>query len=309
MLLHDFPDLQWLKNQAQTQFQDRKAINGMRLENPGWPTVILNTTTQQVVRDNIQGPLSIFTNRSGASNVIVDKRRVTVTPETFFISNSNQAYTLEIQEKTATETFNIHIGDHFSKRALAGFFSSPEKLLEDSSGPNVQQFGFHNRLIQSSHEFNLIVNEIQQGANDKLYLEENLYQLISLLLNEQQKVSDMRDRLNVVKASTRQEILKRMLIVADFLFTFYSKNPDLDELARISCLSKFHFLRLFKIAYGQTPHQFITDLKITKAKQLLKVNSEVGAIAHQLGFDTTSTFSRSFRNRTGVYPSQFRTLL
>lgn len=99
MVLHQFPDLHWLKAQANTRFANRQVVNGGRLENDGWPTVILNAKTKGIVRDNIRGPLSIFTNLSGNSVVAVDKKRVTQTPETFFISNAGQHYTPEIKEE------------------------------------------------------------------------------------------------------------------------------------------------------------------------------------------------------------------
>ena len=77
--------------------------------------MVLQVKTKEVVRDNIRGPLSIFTNLSGKSEITVDKKRVTVTPENFFISNAGQHYTLEVCEKTPTETFNIHFGEHFTE--------------------------------------------------------------------------------------------------------------------------------------------------------------------------------------------------
>ena len=307
MVLHQFPDLHWLKAQANTRFANRQVVNGGRLENDGWPTVILNAKTKGIVRDNIRGPLSIFTNLSGNSVVAVDKKRVTQTPETFFISNAGQHYTPEIKESVPTETFNIHFGEYFVEKALQSYFSTTHQLLENKGDPNRKEFGFHNRIVPNNAEFHSILNSIQQNEKDDLFVDEQLFQLLSLLLREEKKVHEMYDRFMVIKSSTREEILKRLIASTDYLHVFYINNPSLDELARISCLSKFHFLRLFKIAYGQTPHQFITALKINKAKELLQNTcAEVKIIAHQLGFDNTSAFSRLFHHQTGVYPSQFR---
>ena len=140
-----------------------------------------------------------------------------------------------------------------------------------------------------------------------MFLEEQLFQLLTLLVEEQQKVYATGQRLSSVKASTKEEILKRLMTVTDYLYTHFDRNPGLDEMAAISCLSKFHFLRLFKIAYGQTPHQFITTLKINRAKELLKkTHQEVKIIADTLGFENASSFSRSFHAVTRLYPSQYR---
>jgi AraC family transcriptional regulator len=81
-------------------------------------------------------------------------------------------------------------------------------------------------------------------------------------------------------------------------------------LAAISCLSKFHFLRLFKLAYGQTPHQFILSLRVERAKKMLKKTSdEVKVIADSLGFENSATFSRTFLRHAGVSPTQYRNLI
>lgn len=307
MLLHEFPDLPWLKAQAETRFANRRGIGGTRLPNQGWPTVVLNTLASQVVRDNILGPLSIFTNLSGCSEVSVGNKSVKVSPETFFISNAGQHYTLEIQEKSATETFNIHFGQHFAETALQSILSSPDRLLENTSAKPLETFGFHNRISAAGNQFKKIIQSIRIEDNNPLHLEEQLFLLLNLLVSGQKDVHTMRDRLTALKVSTKEEILKRLLTATDYLYTYYDMNPGLDELAAVSCLSKFHFLRLFKIAYGQTPHQFITTLKVRKAKHLLRsTNDEVKAIADALGFENSSSFSRLFHREVGYYPTQYR---
>ncbi len=306
MILHEFPNLQWLKVQAESRFQNRKGVGGIDLKDPGWPSVILNTRTRSTVRDNIRGPLSIFTNLSGTSHVTADKKRVSVSPHTFFISNAQQHYTLEISNQSPTETFNIHFGENFVEKAVSGILQGSDQLLLNQEGTQ-RDFGFHNRIIPTSPEFNRIIAGIQTDGQDPLYLDEKLFDLFALLLSEQTKLAAIHERLSAIRNSTRDEIVKRLIIATDFLHTYFDKSPSLDELAAVSCLSKFHFLRLFKIAYRQTPHQFITTLKIERAKTLLqKTQADVRTIGAEVGFKDSSTFSRAFRNAIGVYPSQFR---
>ncbi len=305
MLLYQFPDLQWLKAQACARFANRQGVGGIQLPNEGWPTVVMNTKVRDVVRDNIQGPLSIFTNLSGQSEVTVEKRRVRIRPGTFFISNAGQPYTLEIQEKPVTETFNIHFGESFTQRAVGCLVASPEWLLENAQATAL--IGFRNRVVPSGDSFQKIIRAIQAGGHDLLYLEEQLFQLLGLLVEDEMNIIARRDRLPALKSSTKAEIMKRLMTAMDYLYTFYDKNPGLDELAAVSCLSKFHFLRLFRIAYRQTPHQFISSLKIQRAKELLHATKdEVKTIADALGFENSSSFSRAFHKAAGIYPSQYR---
>src|SRR6185295_17568394 len=230
MLLHQFPDLQWLKRQAASQFADRTGVGGIKLKYAGWPSVILNTKTRSTCRPDIQGPLSIFTNLRGNSQVSAGNRKVTVTPDTYFISNTRQPYTLEVNEKTQTETFNIHFGQFFAETALSGIFSTAEQMLEGNQASGAG-FGFHNRLVPASPGFLKILEELSMHGHDPAYLDEKLFQLLSILIQEQQQVHKIRDGISAVKSSTRTEILKRLLHATDFLYTHYAENPGLDEIA------------------------------------------------------------------------------
>lgn len=71
MILHQFPDLQWLKQKADKSFQNRKGWDGKILPQEGWPTVVLSTQTKHTFRDNNREPLSLLINLSGDINFIV----------------------------------------------------------------------------------------------------------------------------------------------------------------------------------------------------------------------------------------------
>src|SRR5690349_7457837 len=128
MILYEFPDLQWLKKQADQRFSNQKAWDGTALTTTGWPSVILNTKARNVVRDHIRGPLSIFANLSGQSTVSADSKRMTVKEGFFCITNSSQHYTLEIDGQKPTETFNIHFGDYFAESVWNSLSQNPEEL-------------------------------------------------------------------------------------------------------------------------------------------------------------------------------------
>ena len=77
----------------------------------------------------------------------------------------------------------------------------------------------------------------------------------------------------------------------------------------MACLSPFHFLRLFKIAFGRTPHQYLTDLRLAVArKRLLETEQSVGEIGLSLGFENVNSFGRLFRRHQGITPQNFRRL-
>lgn len=82
---------------------------------------------------------------------------------------------------------------------------------------------------------------------------------------------------------------------------------SIPQLAAVSCLSPFHFLRLFKKSLHETPHHFVARARIDRAKDLLagKVHS-VTDIGLMVGFESMGSFSRIFHKATGWTPSLYR---
>jgi AraC family transcriptional regulator len=307
MIHTQFPDLMWLKKQTETRFASRRDWAGNELKDSGWPNVILNVNTRFTYRDNIKGPLSLFTNLSGESSVEAGSKRTLIKPGFFLLTNPEEHYTLDINAKTSAETFNIHFGDHFAEQVLQSVMKSPEAILEGASACTNDRIYFHNRLQFRSDQINGIIQFLHQKRPTAMLLEEKLADLITLILREQVKFNSSDQLIPTIKKSTRNEIVRRLLDSCDFIYSNFDRDISLDDLARASCLSRFHFLRLFKIAFQKTPHQFINDVRVQRSKELLKHTSfDVRTISSAVGFTSSSSFSRMFFQQTGVYPTQYR---
>jgi AraC family transcriptional regulator len=94
--------------------------------------------------------------------------------------------------------------------------------------------------------------------------------------------------------------------IVDFLDGRLDGSISLDDLAQLAGLTKWHFMRRFNATYGTSPHNFIVDRRMVRAKQLL-VSSDlpIVQIALEVGM-THSHFSRTFLKRVGLSPSEFR---
>jgi AraC family transcriptional regulator len=83
---------------------------------------------------------------------------------------------------------------------------------------------------------------------------------------------------------------------------------DLDRLARLACMSKFHFLRSFRRTLGVTPHQFLLQQRLRNAALALRARPDerIATIAADAGFGDLSTFNALFRDVFGSSPRAFR---
>ncbi len=70
--------------------------------------------------------------------------------------------------------------------------------------------------------------------------------------------------------------------------------------------SKYHLLRLFKRYYGQTPKQYLTEKRISSAKEFLTNGNNVKYVCYEIGFESPSSFSTLFKMHTGVAPSKYK---
>ncbi len=95
--------------------------------------------------------------------------------------------------------------------------------------------------------------------------------------------------------------------IVDFVHANLDKDLRLDQLARMARLSNFYFIRQFKAALGKTPHQYIQDVRIELAKQLLRdTYLPLGEISQRCGFSTQSHFTSSFGQVVGASPRAYR---
>jgi AraC-like DNA-binding protein len=82
---------------------------------------------------------------------------------------------------------------------------------------------------------------------------------------------------------------------------------DLDSIAGVAIMSKYHFLRTFRHAVGMTPYQFLLGVRMRRAAVRLATSAApVSAIAFETGFGDLSTFNARFRETFGMIPTAFR---
>ena len=103
-------------------------------------------------------------------------------------------------------------------------------------------------------------------------------------------------------------ILERILNAKHFIENNYQCDISLNEISRASLMSKFHFIRLFRKTYGRTPNQYLVEIRITKAKLMLKKGYPVADVCLAVGFNSITTFTSLYKKFTGDTPAHFKKL-
>jgi len=97
---------------------------------------------------------------------------------------------------------------------------------------------------------------------------------------------------------------ERIALAKQYIDKHYGSILNLDRVAKEACMSKFHFIRLFTRYYGQTPHVYLRDVRMMHARRLLKQGIPIRHVCYAVGFDSVPSFTRLFRQRTGLTPKR-----
>jgi AraC-like DNA-binding protein len=127
------------------------------------------------------------------------------------------------------------------------------------------------------------------------------------LLKANREAYKYSQNIQAVKASTRLEIFRRVSLARNWMDENFNTPLSLEDIASIASMNSQHFLRMFKQVYCITPHQYLIDLKLRKAKGLLEsTNMTANEICLAIGFESVFSFSLLFKKRFGRPPSHWR---
>ena len=98
------------------------------------------------------------------------------------------------------------------------------------------------------------------------------------------------------------DLTKQIIQSKLYIDKYYPDNINLDSISGKALVSKFHFIRLFKKYYGRTPHQYLQEVRIEKAKKLLAKGDSIDDVCNAIGFASKTSFISLFKKMTGVTP-------
>lgn len=212
-------------------------------------------------------------------------------------------------EGSSFSFFNIHfdIDDHDMRKSLS---SSDYSLLRASVTCTSKLPLYLREIEQQKHlslahasapsrtETRLALTSVQ-----KIHLQANILLIIQEMISlEQAATGEMSEATpaTIHTADTAHLIEER-------LQRLISTDGSIAQIADELSLSRSQCTKIFKQVYGVSPRQYVTDMKLNLAKQLLvSTNRTIEDIADELGYHSASHFSRQFRRGTGLSPNQFR---
>ena len=186
---------------------------------------------------------------------------------------------------------------HFSAESLGidVGYSAPESLR--------YQHSFQDPLV-AEIAFAIVSEMLTQTAGGRLLAETLAVSLAARLVHSHSGLSPDKD---LGQFSHQGLDRRRLTRVREYIAANLEGDLTIAQLAKVACLSRFHFARAFKTAVGQPPHQYVNAHRLERAKEMLmRGDQSLLDIAIALNFSSQANFTRAFRLGTGMTPGQFR---
>ena len=181
------------------------------------------------------------------------------------------------------------------------------------SGAQAQQFYnlirksnslFHTNQLSSILDYFISLLEIDfQSEKDALMHQLEAGVLIHRLLLELYKLSQ-----NILAAKDMTPLQDNAVNTAiKYIQENYQNDMDIDTICDSISFSKYYFCKLFKEHTGMTVHQYVTEFRINKSKELLSYSKlSIAAVASSVGYKNTLTYTRSFEKLVKTTPTEYR---
>jgi AraC-like DNA-binding protein len=144
-----------------------------------------------------------------------------------------------------------------------------------------------------SRRLRLLLHEAAAGERSEDWLETQALLLMDELLGD----------LALPRAAPRSagaELQRRLRLAADYIDTCHAEPLTLDDMARVACLSRYHFVRHFRALHGITPYAFLLRKRACVARRLLAAGeADREAVALTVGFANRFALARALQRYRG----------
>ncbi len=199
----------------------------------------------------------------------------------------------------------VHDGQSGERDALiySMLYVHPDQLapmLAAVGVKNSADFRIADTMVEDAKLRQYIINiahMITDKAVDKLQQECQLYQIA-------ERIAQCYGRFSEAPQNSKVDYLLRQ--VKDFIQDNIQSDLSLEDLSQHANISKYHFLRMFRQQFGITPHQYVLNCRVNRARQDLQAGVDLDDIVYAYGFSDLSHFNRRFKPIFGMTPKQYQ---
>ncbi|MFC3076504.1 helix-turn-helix transcriptional regulator [Phenylobacterium terrae] len=225
----------------------------------------------------------------------------------FVVVNAGEPYAFEVTDPARTRITAAFFAEAEVRSAWAGALTPEARLLDapdTAASPAFSDF-LHRPGPGLARALAALRARRDAGALEGSQVDEVLADLLSVAVGAEAGIAHL--RIAGLRSRQREELLRRLSLARRFIEARADGELSLDEMAAAANLSKYHFLRRFRDVFGMAPGAYHRRVRLERAaERLARGAPSLTNLALDAGYRDLAAFSRAFRRRFGVPPSQWR---
>jgi AraC family transcriptional regulator len=259
---------------------------------------LFHFTTSRLRLEPHGGAFSLKLVLRGAEDYDFGRRRVRLRPGQLMFAGSGRAYGSEIG--TPTESLSLFLPDDEAARLWHDSSAPHERVIDaPAQGPAPTPppiaWRAHDGARQALADLRHTL-----GWDDRAATELAAETLLAEAARGWRRAAPVDALTGPRRAATREELLARAMRARDLIEDLGGVGCDLDRLAAAACLSRYHFLRVFREAYGCTPGHFARRTRLARAQAALAAGTAPALVARDHGYSRPGSLRRAGRRMLAV---------
>lgn len=260
---------------------------------------------KQIFRKVKDSPFSIKYVLNGSERYKFEDQSFKVSSGQYFIVNQNDEFTIDFESDEFAHGICIYPPEELINGAFEAKKSTLSNLLE-SNGEFSNSSNFIHKINSTQktktgqfldQNLSPLVAKLKKG--DEIDFNSFFLDLVDYMVIDQINVNQKLVQHSSAKKSTKEELFRRISLAKDYLSDHFKEKINIDELAEMSHLSKYHFLRSFKEFYGLSPYQFLLNHKLVEAQKLREKGYSYSEISLQTGFSDPKNLRKQLKKING----------
>jgi AraC-like DNA-binding protein len=244
---------------------------------------------------------------SGEETYYANGKKFMVREGEYIIGNDFTKSIVQINQEKVVEGICIDISTQIVSDVAEYYDLQASNLKEFLLSDQffVNRYNVKNTSI--GYSLSEINKKIKNGSfANSLQEQELFYSLAESIITDQRFIFDHLNNLDFKKNITNEEVFRSILQAKNFIDEHITENLSLDEISLNIGISKYHFIRVFKQAFGVSPYQYQKRIRLDRAKLDITQGISILETAIKYGFSDAPTFSKAFKQQFNLTPGAIR---
>lgn len=250
---------------------------------------LFHFTTQHLQIAPHAGPFSLKLVVRGQERYRFGSRQLCLRPGQLLFSDGERSYSSEIS--SPSECISLFLPPDMASEAWIGSTAEHAAIVD-----NTIRIPMDRPLpvaFASSSSVRTLTKTLLSALRDGGDCRNVALEIVSAAAQQWRNVAPVRELTGPHHAATREELIGRVVRARAMIDDLHGLGIDLGTLAEEACLSKFHFLRIFKEAFGATPGQYARQARIKRAAELQRSGTSLGAATRLAGYSRPASLRRA----------------